>query len=63
MEFLGRIQQFFRDVMAEFRRVTWPSRDDVVNSTVVVLVVVFALAAFLWAVDVSLAWVVGRIVG
>jgi preprotein translocase subunit SecE len=63
MEFLGRIQQFFHDVMAEFRRVTWPSRDDVVNSTVVVLVVVFALAAFLWAVDISLAWVVGRIVG
>jgi preprotein translocase subunit SecE len=63
MEFLGRIQQFFRDVMAEFRRVTWPSRDDVVNSTVVVLVVVFALAAFLWAVDISLSWVVGRIVG
>jgi preprotein translocase subunit SecE len=63
MEFLGRIQQFFHDVMAEFRRVTWPSRDDVVNSTVVVLAVVFALAAFLWAVDISLAWVVGRIVG
>ena len=63
MEFLGRIQQFFRDVMAEFRRVSWPSRDEVVNSTVVVLAVVFALAAFLWAVDISLAWVVGRIVG
>jgi preprotein translocase subunit SecE len=63
MEFLGRIQQFFRDVMAEFRRVTWPSRDDVVSSTVVVLVVVFALAAFLWAVDIGLSWVVGRIVG
>jgi preprotein translocase subunit SecE len=63
MEFLGRIQQFFRDVMAEFRRVTWPSRDDVLNSTVVVLVVVFALAAFLWLVDIGLAWVVGRIVG
>jgi preprotein translocase subunit SecE len=63
MEFLGRIQQFFRDVMTEFRRVTWPGRDDVVNSTIVVLFVVFVLAAFLWMVDISLAWVVGRIVG
>lgn len=63
MEFLGRIQQFFREVMAEFRRVTWPGRDDVVNSTIVVLFVVFVLAAFLWMVDISLAWVVGRIVG
>jgi preprotein translocase subunit SecE len=63
MEFVGRVQQFFREVMAEFRRVTWPSRDDVLNSTVVVLVVVFALAVFLWAVDVGLSWIVGRIVG
>jgi preprotein translocase subunit SecE len=63
MEFVGRVQQFVREVMAEFRRVTWPSRDDVVNSTVVVLVVVFALAVFLWAVDVGLSWLVGRIVG
>ena len=61
MEFLRRIQQFFREVLAEFRRVTWPSRGDVANSTVVVVVVVFILAFFLGAVDVGLSRIVERI--
>ena len=61
MEFLGRIQQFFREVMAEFRRVTWPSRADVTNSTVVVVVLVFILAFFLGGVDVGLSRIVERI--
>jgi preprotein translocase subunit SecE len=61
MEFLGRIQQFFREVVAEFRRVTWPTRNEVVRSTAVVLAVVFILALYLSAVDVLLSRVVGGI--
>jgi preprotein translocase subunit SecE len=61
MEFLRRVQQFFREVAAEFRRVSWPGRTDVVNSTVVVLTLVFILAFFLWAVDVGLSWPVERL--
>ncbi len=61
MEFLGRIQQFFREVAAEFRRVTWPNRTDVTNSTVVVLAVVLILAFFLGAVDVGLSRIVEKV--
>ena len=61
MEFLGRIQQFIREVLAEFRRVAWPSRADVLSSTVVVVVVVFVLAFFLGAVDVGLSRIVETI--
>ena len=61
MEFLGRVQQFFREVAAEFRRVTWPSRTEVTNSTVVVLVVVVVLAFYLGAVDVGLSRIVERV--
>ena len=61
MEFLGRIQQFFREVAAEFRRVTWPNRTDVTNSTVVVLAVVLILAFFLGAVDVGLPRIVEKV--
>ena len=61
MEFLGRIQQFFREVASEFRRVNWPSRAEVVRSTVVVLAVVVVLALYLGAVDVGLSKVVGVI--
>jgi preprotein translocase subunit SecE len=61
MEFLNRLKGFFEEVMAEFRRVNWPSRQDVAASTAVVLVVVFILAMYLGAVDVALSRLVGVI--
>jgi preprotein translocase SecE subunit len=61
MEFLERLWQFCREVWAEFQRVNWPSRAEVLTSTVVVLVVVFALALYLSAVDVVLSRMVGVI--
>ena len=61
MEFLGRVQQFFREVAAEFRRVNWPSRAEVVRSTTVVLAVVLILTLYLSAVDVGLSRIVGVI--
>ena len=61
MEFLQRVKEFFAEVLAEFRRVNWPSREDVAASTAVVLVVVFVLAMYLGAVDVGLSRLVGVI--
>jgi len=61
MEFFERIRQFFREVAAEFRRVNWPSRAEVMRSTTVVLAVVVILALYLGAVDVGLARLVGVI--
>ncbi len=61
MAFFERVQQFFREVLGEFRRVNWPSRSEVANSTVVVLAVVIVLAVFLAAVDVGLSFIVERV--
>ena len=61
MGFVARIQEFVREVLAEFRKVTWPSRSELVNSTVVVIVVTVVLAFFLGGVDIVLARVVERI--
>jgi len=58
MGFLATVQQFFREVMAEFRKVNWPSQKEVSNSTVIILVVVVVIASFLWVVDIGLARVV-----
>jgi len=55
MGFLKRTQEFFAEVVAEFRKVTWPSRQELINSTVVVV------AFFLGGVDIALARVVERI--
>ena len=63
MDYLRRIQQFIREVLVEFRKVTWPSRPVIINSTVVVLVVTGILAFFLWVVDMGLARLVRVILG
>jgi len=61
MEFLTRLREFFQEVTGEFRRVNWPSRQEVAASTAVVLVVVFVLSMYLGAVDVALSRLVGVI--
>ncbi|PYN80644.1 MAG: preprotein translocase subunit SecE [Candidatus Rokuibacteriota bacterium] len=61
MEFLRRAQEFVREVLAEFRKVTWPSRQELINSTVVVITVTVVVALFLGGVDIVLARIVERI--
>jgi preprotein translocase subunit SecE len=61
MGFVERIREFIREVMVEFRKVTWPSRAELANSTMVVVVVTVVLAFFLGFVDIGLARVVERI--
>ena len=42
----GGLLDFIRNVRAELRRVTWPNRDQLQQSTAVVLIIVVALTAF-----------------
>ena len=58
MGVVTRIREFVQEVIAEFHKVTWPSRAELINSTVVVIVVTVVLALFLGAVDIVLARVV-----
>ena len=54
MGFIGRVREFVREVVAEFHKVTWPSRQELVNSTAVVVVLTVVVALFLGVVDVGL---------
>jgi preprotein translocase subunit SecE len=58
MDFLRHAREFVREVMAEFRKVTWPSRQELINSTVVVITVTVVVALFLGGVDIVLAKIV-----
>jgi len=48
---MRRIVLFFQESYAELRKVTWPSRDEAVASTKVVLVSTLIIAAMLGLVD------------
>jgi preprotein translocase subunit SecE len=58
MELVRKVREFFHEVVAEFRRVTWPTRKEVAGSTSVVIVMVVILAVFLAVVDHGLTWLV-----
>ena len=47
--------QFLREVKIELKKVAWPSRKQTIGSTVVVLILVFIVSAFLGIVDMGLS--------
>jgi preprotein translocase subunit SecE len=51
----GLSMQFLREVKVELKKVAWPSRKQTMGSTVVVLVLVFIISAFLGVVDLGLS--------
>ncbi len=57
-EKLEGAKQFLREVKTELKKVTWPSRKDTLSGTLVVLVAVFIIAAFLGIVDSGLSNVI-----
>jgi preprotein translocase subunit SecE len=61
MDVIARIREFVREVLVEFRKVTWPSREELINSTSVVIALTVVMAFFLGFVDIGLARVVERI--
>jgi preprotein translocase subunit SecE len=53
-----RTVDFLRDVRSEMRKVTIPSREEVRSTTTVVIITVFAFAAYFYVVDAVLSRVV-----
>ena len=68
--FFERTAQFLRDVRAEMRRVSWPTLNDVKNTTIITIVAVIFFAVYLFLVDQGLArlilgleWLANKLLG
>jgi preprotein translocase subunit SecE len=49
---MNRIIRFFKESYAELRKVIWPSREEVMSSTKVVIISVVIIGLILGAIDV-----------
>jgi preprotein translocase subunit SecE len=49
---------YVRDTQVEVRKVVWPTRQDTLRTTLLVIVMVMVAAIMLWAVDSLLGWAV-----
>ena len=55
MERLKRFKQFISEVWSELKKTTWPSKNEVTGTTVVVIVTVIICAVYLGVVDIILS--------
>ncbi|MBE3593256.1 MAG: preprotein translocase subunit SecE [Thermoanaerobacter sp.] len=46
-----KIVKFFKDVRAEMKKVTWPSRETLITYTEIVLIVVALFTVFIFLID------------
>ena len=58
----ARVGEFLHDVRAEMRRVTWPTTDEVKNTTIITLVTMIFFAAYLFGVDQIWAFLLSQLV-
>jgi len=55
--------QFASDSRTEVRKVVWPSRQETMQTTLIVVVVVLLMGIFLWLVDYGLMAIVRAVTG
>ena len=48
----NRITRFFKEVKSELKKVTWPSKKQVIRSTIVVIAAVLIIGVVIWALDI-----------
>ncbi len=58
-----RIVKWFRDMKSELKKVVWPTRKQVIQNTIVVLLCVLVVGIFIWVFDavgnLFVQWLIG----
>jgi preprotein translocase subunit SecE len=54
----GKLKEFFGEVKVEAKKVNYPSKDELIGSTWVVITTAFVVSLFLGIVDLSLAKII-----
>jgi len=57
------VQRYYRETIGELRKVSWPTRQEAINMTILVVIVLVVMTIFLGTVDAIAAafvtWVIG----
>lgn len=60
---LGKFGEFIQETKQELNKVTWPGREELWQSTVLVIITTFLLAAFIGAIDTVLSVIMRILLG
>lgn len=50
--------KFFRELKNEFSKITWPTKKQILNNTVIVITAILILGIFIWGFDAVFGWLV-----
>ncbi|MDH4217727.1 MAG: preprotein translocase subunit SecE [Candidatus Aminicenantes bacterium] len=56
-----RFIPFLREVRAELKKVTWPSRNEVYSTTIVVIFATIFFGFYLFFMDIIFSWIIVKI--
>jgi preprotein translocase subunit SecE len=62
MTLFQKSRVFYKETEVEMKKVTWPSKDELIGQTIVVLVVVVILTGLISIWDTALGWTVQHII-
>lgn len=57
----NRLAEYFREARAELRRTTWPTHEEALNLTWIVLIVTVVMAILLWLLGNVFSSIIGQI--
>src|SRR5579863_10247407 len=64
LSWYGReFRQFAQAARVELRKVVWPSREDTIRTTVMVILFAIAMGLFFWILDMILTWLIRWLTG
>ena len=56
-------RKFAQAARVELRKVVWPSREDTVRTTVMVIIFAIVMGVFFWVLDMILTWLIRWLTG
>jgi preprotein translocase subunit SecE len=56
-----RLRNFLKETRAELKKVTWPSRTEITNTTVVVILATFFFGFYLFFMDIVFSWLITQV--
>lgn len=58
-----KVKKFLGETRIEMRKVTWPTREELKNSTKIVIVATFVVTVFIGIIDQILTLIIRRLLG
>jgi preprotein translocase subunit SecE len=56
--FLDNIRNFWHEVVLEMKKVSWPTQQEVINTTIIVVIAVFFFSIYMFAADLVLTYLI-----